>query len=107
MAIVLASARQMAITRKDVLHVARLARLDLEEHEIEPMVRDLDRILEYFAELGELDTRDVVPTASVAVEATPLRPDAVAPSLDHDIVLGQAPQIAEDGFAVPAFVDEA
>jgi aspartyl-tRNA(Asn)/glutamyl-tRNA(Gln) amidotransferase subunit C len=96
----------MAITRKDVLHVAKLARLELAEGEIDRMQRDLDGILEYVNQLSELDTDSVPATSQIAVVAAPLRSDERRPSLPHDVALGQAPRVASDGFAVPAFVDE-
>jgi aspartyl-tRNA(Asn)/glutamyl-tRNA(Gln) amidotransferase subunit C len=96
----------MAITRDNVLHVAKLARLELSEAEIDKMQRDLDGILEYVNQLSELDTKDVAATTQVAVVAAPFRGDVPVPSLPHDLALGQAPRSNSDGFAVPAFVDE-
>ncbi|MDF3071169.1 MAG: glutamyl-tRNA amidotransferase subunit [Polyangiaceae bacterium] len=96
----------MAITRENVLHVAKLARLELTETEIDRMQRDLDGILEYVNQLSELDTKDVPATTQVAVVAAPFRSDEPRPSLPHDLALGQAPRFSSDGFAVPAFVDE-
>ncbi len=96
----------MAITRDNVLHVAKLARLELSESEIDRMQRDLDGILEYVNQLSELDTSDVPATTQVAVVAAPFRADAVVPSLPHELALSQAPRSSSDGFAVPAFVDE-
>jgi aspartyl-tRNA(Asn)/glutamyl-tRNA(Gln) amidotransferase subunit C len=89
----------MAITRDNVLHVAKLARLELSETEIDKMQRDLDGILEYVNQLSELDTTQLV-------AAAPFRADVLVPSLPHDLALSQAPRSSSDGFAVPAFVDE-
>ena len=69
----------MAITRDNVLHVAKLARLELSETEIDTMQRDLDGILEYVNQLSELDTTDVPPTTQIAVVAAPFRADVAAP----------------------------
>jgi aspartyl-tRNA(Asn)/glutamyl-tRNA(Gln) amidotransferase subunit C len=96
----------MAITREDVLHVAKLSRLELNESEIEPMRVDLEKILGYMAQLNELDTRAVAPTTKVAVAAAPLREDAVLPSLPTELAMSEAPRHAGGGFAVPAFVEE-
>jgi aspartyl-tRNA(Asn)/glutamyl-tRNA(Gln) amidotransferase subunit C len=96
----------MAITRENVLHVAKLARLELTEAEIDRMQRDLTGILEYVDQLSELDTKDVPPTTQVAVAAAPFRGDEPRPSIPHDLALSQAPRSSSDGFAVPAFVDE-
>jgi aspartyl-tRNA(Asn)/glutamyl-tRNA(Gln) amidotransferase subunit C len=96
----------MAITRDNVLHVAKLARLELSEQEIDRMQRDLDGILEYVNQLSELDTSNVPATAQVAVVAAPFRADEPRASLPHDVALSQAPRCSSAGFAVPAFVDE-
>lgn len=96
----------MAITRENVLHVAKLARLELSEQEIDHMQRDLDGILEYVNQLSQLDTSSVPATAQVAVVAAPFRGDKPHQSLPHELALSQAPRSSSDGFAVPAFVDE-
>ncbi|HEY6556015.1 MAG TPA: Asp-tRNA(Asn)/Glu-tRNA(Gln) amidotransferase subunit GatC [Polyangiaceae bacterium] len=96
----------MAITRENVLHVAKLARLELAENEIEPMRVDLEKIIGYIAQLNELDTAAVPPTTQVAVQAAPLRVDAAQPSLANEQALAEAPRHAGGGFAVPAFVEE-
>ncbi|HMJ13323.1 MAG TPA: Asp-tRNA(Asn)/Glu-tRNA(Gln) amidotransferase subunit GatC [Polyangiaceae bacterium] len=96
----------MAITREDVVHVAKLARLELAESEVEPMRVDLEKIIGYMAQLNELDTSAVPPTAQVAVQAAPLREDAVQPGFSNDAAMAEAPRHAGDAFAVPAFVEE-
>ena len=52
----------MAITRKDVLHLAELSNISLSEEQIEPLIRDLDNIVNYFSQLDELNTENVEPT---------------------------------------------
>ena len=94
------------ITRDDVLHVARLARLELAEPEIERMIEDLGKILEHMAQLNELDTSAVLPTSHLAVETAPFRPDEVVAGLAFETALAEAPRQSDGGFAVPAFVDE-
>ena len=96
----------MAITRENVLHVAKLARLEFSDQEIDRMQRDLDGILEYVNQLSELDTSNVPATAHVAVVAAPFRSDTPHQSLPHEVALSQAPRSSSEGFAVPAFVDE-
>jgi aspartyl-tRNA(Asn)/glutamyl-tRNA(Gln) amidotransferase subunit C len=96
----------MAITRDNVLHVAKLARLELTETEIDRMQRDLNGILDYVNQLSELDTTNVPATTQVAVVAAPFRGDQPHASLPHDVALSQSPRSSSDGFAVPAFVDE-
>jgi aspartyl-tRNA(Asn)/glutamyl-tRNA(Gln) amidotransferase subunit C len=97
---------EVPITRKDVLHVATLSRLRLEEAEIERLITDLGKILGYVELLAELDTANVPPTSHVAVASAPLREDRAAARVDREEVLAEAPRRAGDGFAVPGFVDE-
>ena len=96
----------MAITRADVLHVAKLARLELSEAEVDRMVLDLGKILSYVEELSRVDTRSVEPTAYVAVDAMPFEPDQVVPGVDRETALAEAPRHEGGGFAVPAFVGD-
>jgi len=96
----------MAITRETVLHVARLARLELRDDEAAQMERDLGNILEYVATLSELDTSNVAETAHVAVDAAPLRRDEQRPGVPTELALAEAPRSSGGAFAVPAFVDE-
>lgn len=96
----------MSITRQDLLHVARLARLRLAEEEIPNLQRELGRVLEYVRLLQELDTVGVEPMSHVSVAASPLREDRVEARLVREEVLDAAPRRTEDGFAVPSFVDE-
>jgi aspartyl-tRNA(Asn)/glutamyl-tRNA(Gln) amidotransferase subunit C len=96
----------MAITKETVLHVARLARLELTPEEVETMQRDLAKILGHVEELNQLDTAGVVETAHVAAERAPLRPDVRQGSLETERALAEAPRRAGGAFAVPGFVDE-
>jgi aspartyl-tRNA(Asn)/glutamyl-tRNA(Gln) amidotransferase subunit C len=96
----------MAITRETVLHVARLARLELDEAEVEKMQRDLAKILGYMDELAQLSTEGIPATAQVATEHAPLREDRQVPGLDQDQALAEAPRRGGGAFAVPGFVDE-
>jgi aspartyl-tRNA(Asn)/glutamyl-tRNA(Gln) amidotransferase subunit C len=96
----------MAITKETVLHVARLARLELTGEEVSRMQRDLAKILGYVEELGKLPTDDVPETAHVGTRVAPLRADEPAPSLPIESTLDEAPRRSGGSFAVPAFVDE-
>jgi aspartyl-tRNA(Asn)/glutamyl-tRNA(Gln) amidotransferase subunit C len=96
----------MAITRDTVLHVARLARLELDPSEVEKLEHDLGSFLEYVETLNELDTSGIPETAQVAVSEAPLRPDELVPGVTTEAALAEAPRKAGGGFAVPAFVDE-
>ena len=94
------------ITREDVEHVARLARLALTGDEIEALTGELGKILDYAAEVSALDTADVPPTAHPLPLVNVLRPDALRPGVPRDEVLAVAPE-AEDGrFRVPRILGE-
>ena len=68
------------ITRDEVLHVAKLARLALTEAEIDALTGELDKILDHAAQVSALDTGDVPPTAHPLPLVNVLRPDVVVPS---------------------------
>ena len=82
--------------------MARLARLALEEDELEPMARELSTVLDHIAKIGELDLDDVPPTSHVVELTGRLRPDEPRPSFPREVVLAQAPAVSEDGFLVPS-----
>ena len=93
------------LTRADVEHVARLARLALRDDEVEELTVQLGVILDHAAQVSALDTDDVPPTAHPLPLVNVLRADVPAPSLDRDEVLAMAP-VAEDGrFRVPRILD--
>jgi len=94
------------LTRADVEHVARLARLALSEDEIEQFTIQLAAILDHAARIAALDTADVPPTSHPFPLANVLRPDEGRPGLPRDEVLAEAPE-AEDGrFRVPRMQGE-
>ena len=95
-----------SLSAEYVRKVARLARLELAESELERLAFELDAIVGYVAELRSVDTEGVEPTAQVALEQAPLRWDETAPGVSHDAALAQAPRTSDGSFAVPAFVDE-
>jgi aspartyl-tRNA(Asn)/glutamyl-tRNA(Gln) amidotransferase subunit C len=90
------------ITRDEVLHVARLARLALAEDEIEPMARELSAVLDHVAKIGELDLEGVIPTSHVVDVTGALRADEPRPCLPREVALAQAPAVSDDGFLVPS-----
>jgi aspartyl-tRNA(Asn)/glutamyl-tRNA(Gln) amidotransferase subunit C len=95
------------ITREDVAHVARLARLRLSDEELDLFTGQLAAVLEHAEDVEALDTEGVPPTAHPFPLENVLRPDEARPSLDRDEVLAQAPD-AEDGrFRVPPVLGEA
>lgn len=94
------------IDRDTVAHVARLARLELSEEEIDLFTGQLGAVLEYADEIRRLDTASVPPMANPFPLHNVLRPDVHVPSLPRDEVLGQAPQAEADRFRVPRIVGE-
>jgi len=95
------------ITRQDVEHVARLARLALTEEEVEALTHELGAILDHAAEVSALDTADVPPTAHPLPLVNVFRADDARPGVPRDEVLAEAPE-AEDGrFRVPRILGEA
>jgi aspartyl-tRNA(Asn)/glutamyl-tRNA(Gln) amidotransferase subunit C len=90
------------IDREQVLHVARLARLELSEAEIERMAAELSKVLDHIERISELQLDDVAPTSHVVEIANALRTDEPRPCLPRDVVLAQAPAVEADGFAVPS-----
>jgi aspartyl-tRNA(Asn)/glutamyl-tRNA(Gln) amidotransferase subunit C len=93
------------LTSETVLHLAQLARLDIPAAELPKITADLAKILEHVRALDAVDTTGVEATAHVHLAALPLREDVVGASLDREEVLAQAPRHAEEGFAVPTFVE--
>jgi aspartyl-tRNA(Asn)/glutamyl-tRNA(Gln) amidotransferase subunit C len=89
------------ISRDQVLHVARLARLRLAEDEIDRMARELSSVLDHIEKISELDLDGVPPTTHVIDVENVLRPDVPRPSWPVERVLEQAPDPADGGFRVP------
>jgi aspartyl-tRNA(Asn)/glutamyl-tRNA(Gln) amidotransferase subunit C len=92
----------MAITREEVLHVARLARLDLSEDEIERFQEQLNAILEAVGKVAELDLSDVEPTAHPLELVNVWAEDEARPSLTVEEALANAPDRDGNFFRVPA-----
>jgi aspartyl-tRNA(Asn)/glutamyl-tRNA(Gln) amidotransferase subunit C len=90
------------IDRAQVLHVARLARLRLEDDEVERMARELSAVLDHIEKISELDLEGVAPTSHVVEVESALREDDPRPSLPRERALDQAPAIEDGGFLVPS-----
>ena len=93
----------MSLSRDQVLHVARLARLVLAEDEVERFSGELSKVFDWvetFNELGDLD--DVEPTSHVVAVENALRADEPTPSLPQEVALAAAPDVAQGGFRVPS-----
>src|SRR5690242_3848051 len=99
------------VTVQDVERVADLARLELAPEEIAGMRRDLNAILDYVADLNEVDTQGVEPLAQVSelrgeAGRGALRPDVLTPSLDRDVVVREAPETDGAFFKVPKVIEK-
>jgi aspartyl-tRNA(Asn)/glutamyl-tRNA(Gln) amidotransferase subunit C len=90
------------IDREQVLHVARLARLELTEDEVGRMSQELSHVLGHIEKIGELELDGVLPTTHVVEVSNALRPDVVDPSLPRDVALASTPAVADGGFLVPS-----
>ena len=91
----------MAITKDEVLHVARLARLALSDEEVERLTEQLDAILEAVGKVSELDLSDVPPTSHPLQIVNVLADDEPRASLPLDEVFANAPEREGDLFRVP------
>jgi aspartyl-tRNA(Asn)/glutamyl-tRNA(Gln) amidotransferase subunit C len=95
----------MKIDRNEVLHVANLARLELQEDEVDRLASQLSAILDYVDKLGELDLEGVEPMAHVHEIVNAFREDEPAPSLPRDEVLANAPEAEGSCFKVPKVIE--
>ena len=95
-----------AISREEVAHLARLARLAVTDDELDMFASQLDVILGAVARVGEVAADDIPPTSHAVPLTNVLRPDEIRPSIDREMVLLAAPA-AEDGrFRVPRILTE-
>ncbi|BHH85477.1 Asp-tRNA(Asn)/Glu-tRNA(Gln) amidotransferase subunit GatC [Desulforhopalus sp. 52FAK] len=94
----------MKISKKEVEHVANLARLNLSEGELETMTGQLDNILSYVDKLEELDTTDITPTTHVFSVSNAFRKDVVKDSLDQSEAVKNGPVQNGEFFQVPKVI---
>jgi aspartyl-tRNA(Asn)/glutamyl-tRNA(Gln) amidotransferase subunit C len=94
------------IEKKDVEHVARLARLALTDAELEKMREQLNGILAYIEKLNALDTQNVEPTSHAVPMVNVMRDDEERPCLPRDEALANAPDRAGDFFRVPRIIED-
>jgi aspartyl-tRNA(Asn)/glutamyl-tRNA(Gln) amidotransferase subunit C len=96
----------MEISKEQVEHVARLARLEVSEDEKAMFARQLSGILTYMDQLKELDTNEVEPTATVLPTDNVFRDDNVLPSLTQERALANAPDQTDGFFRVPKILED-
>ncbi len=93
----------MSLSRDQVLHVARLARLELTEDEVGRFSDELSKVFDWVETIDELDGLDEVePTSHVVNVENALRADEPVPSLPQEVALAAAPDAAQGGFRVPS-----
>ena len=90
------------LDRDQVLHVARLARLELDDEEVQRMATELSHVLDHIEKIRELDLEGVPPTSHVLDVVNALRVDRPRPSLPVEVALASAPEPVDDGFGVPS-----
>jgi aspartyl-tRNA(Asn)/glutamyl-tRNA(Gln) amidotransferase subunit C len=95
----------MTITRADVQHVARLARLGLDDEEMDRLASELDHILDAMQALGQLDTSAIPPTAQIIPLRNVVRDDVSRPSWPVEEILQNAPATKDQQFLVPPVLD--
>jgi aspartyl-tRNA(Asn)/glutamyl-tRNA(Gln) amidotransferase subunit C len=94
------------ITRDEVAHLARLARLAVTEEELDIFAGQLDVILQSVSRIQQVAAADIPPTSHAVPLTNVFRPDEVRPCLPRDAVLAAAPAAEEDRFRVPRILDE-
>ena len=95
----------MKIERKEVEHVAQLARLKFKEEQLEMFMHQMNNILEYFDKLQDLDTRGIEPTSHVVIMNNVFRNDAAEELFDKDLLLKNAPAKEKGCFKVPKVIE--
>lgn len=95
----------MKITRTEVEHVSRLARLALSDEELDSLTGEMDAILDYVEQLATLDTDGIIPTAHAVPMENAFRRDEIKPSFTPDQALSNAPDAAENAFRVRRVIE--
>jgi aspartyl-tRNA(Asn)/glutamyl-tRNA(Gln) amidotransferase subunit C len=90
------------LDRAQVQHVARLARLELDDEELERMAAELSKVLDHVEQIRQLDLEGVPPTSHVVDVAGVVRSDEPEPCLPREVVLAAAPEPVDGGFGVPS-----
>jgi aspartyl-tRNA(Asn)/glutamyl-tRNA(Gln) amidotransferase subunit C len=94
----------MKISKEEVLYVANLARLDIDEAAVEKLTGQIGNILDYVDQLKQVDTTGITPTSHAVPLTNAFREDLEKPHLDRDAALANAPQPENGFFVVPKVV---
>ena len=95
----------MKITKDEILHVADLARLDLDAEAIETFAGQIGKVLQYVDTLNEIDTEGIRPTSHAIFLTNAFREDEPRPHLDRDQALANAPEKDQGSFIVPKVIE--
>lgn len=95
----------MKITRDQVEHVSRLARLALSEEELDSLTGEMDAILDYVEQLNSLDTEGITPTAHAVPVENAFRADEVRPGFTTEQALSNAPDATDNAFRVRRVIE--
>ncbi|MGH6912574.1 MAG: Asp-tRNA(Asn)/Glu-tRNA(Gln) amidotransferase subunit GatC [Geminicoccales bacterium] len=95
----------MSLDQATVARIARLARIEVQESELEPLARELSHILGWIEQLSEVDTQDVAPMTSVVAMRLALREDEVTDGAKAEAILANAPERQDGYFVVPKVVE--
>ncbi|MEW6171072.1 MAG: Asp-tRNA(Asn)/Glu-tRNA(Gln) amidotransferase subunit GatC [Candidatus Omnitrophota bacterium] len=95
----------MAISKKDLIHVAYLCRIGLDEAELDSLTKELEKIIEYIDQLKKVDIKNTSPTSHVLPLKNVYREDKTIPSLDPKEVLQNAPFKKDNFFKVPKVIE--
>jgi aspartyl-tRNA(Asn)/glutamyl-tRNA(Gln) amidotransferase subunit C len=97
----------VTLSREDVVHVAKLARLELTEEEVDLFTAQLRTVLDHAADVAALDLSHLEPSSHPIALENVLRADVPRPSLDREEVLAVAPSVEDHRFRVPRIGSEA
>lgn len=95
----------MKISRDEVAHVSRLARLAMSDEELDSLTGEMDAILDYVEQLNTLDTDGIVPTAHAVPMENAFREDVVKPGFSTEQALSNAPDATENAFRVRRVIE--
>ena len=94
----------MEVNKEQVLRMAKLSRLELNDAEVEKMTGSLNKLVDYMAILKQIDLKDVEPMLAVDTSERPLRPDVNVPGLSKEKAFENAPAVNMDHFSIPKVI---
>ena len=94
----------MSISKEEIIHIAKLAILNLTEDEIEKYAKDMTDILEFAEIVNNLDTNEIKETVGINGEYNVFRKDEIKPSMDRDELLKNSPSSEDGMFRIPKVI---